>query len=108
MSEQRKSNWQHPNTYYRERKETKHPATDECDTSGYPHPFCTLATKAVQIMAVILEAVHFLVEIGNPRHARLSGVLLIRSTTVTTSCLSRRPMSMAPFCRTEPCMTCNG
>ena len=84
MSEQRKSNWQHPNTYYRERKETKHPATDECDTSGHPHPFCTLATKAVQIMAdpsrdVILEAVHFLVEIGNPRHARLTGMHSIRS-----------------------------
>ena len=84
MSEQRKSNWQHPNTYHRERKETKHPATDECDTSGHPHPFCTLATKAVQIMAdpsrdVILEAVHFLVEIGNPRHARLSGMHSIRS-----------------------------
>jgi hypothetical protein len=28
---------------------------------------------------VILEAVHFLVEIGNPRHARLSGMLSIRS-----------------------------
>jgi hypothetical protein len=44
---------------------------------------------------VILEAVHFLVKIGNPRHARSSGMLLIRSTTITISCLSRRPMSMA-------------
>jgi hypothetical protein len=31
MSEQRKSNWQHPNTYYWEREET--PGTDERDTS---------------------------------------------------------------------------
>jgi hypothetical protein len=30
MSEQRKSNWQHPKTHYRERKDT--PGTDECDT----------------------------------------------------------------------------
>jgi hypothetical protein len=29
---------------------------------------------------VILEAAHFLVEIGNSRHARLSGMLSIRST----------------------------
>ena len=28
---------------------------------------------------VILEAVHFLVEIGNPRHIRLSGMHSIRS-----------------------------
>jgi hypothetical protein len=28
---------------------------------------------------VILEAVHFLVEIGNPRHPRLSGMHWIRS-----------------------------
>jgi hypothetical protein len=28
---------------------------------------------------VILEAIHFLVEIRNPRHARLSGMLSIRS-----------------------------
>jgi hypothetical protein len=32
---------------------------------------------------VILEAVHFLVEIGNSRHARLSGMLSIRSYGVT-------------------------
>jgi hypothetical protein len=32
---------------------------------------------------VILEAVHFLVEIGNPRHPRLSGMLSIRSYGVT-------------------------
>jgi hypothetical protein len=69
MSEQRKSNWQHPNTYYRDREET--PGTDECDTGQYSHPYRTLPTKAVQIMAdqardVVLESVHFLVEIGNP------------------------------------------
>ena len=73
MSEQRKSNWQHPNTYYREWEET--PGTDECNASQHPHPQRTLPTKAVQIMAdqtrdVALEAVHFLVEIGNPRHTR--------------------------------------
>jgi len=34
MGEQRKSNWQHPNTYYREREET--PGNDECDTSQHP------------------------------------------------------------------------
>ena len=33
MSEQRKSNWQHPNTYYREREETEHSATNERDTN---------------------------------------------------------------------------
>jgi hypothetical protein len=49
MSEQRKSNWQHPNTYYRERQET--PGTDECDTSQHPHPYRTFPTKAVQITA---------------------------------------------------------
>jgi hypothetical protein len=70
MSEQRKSNWQHPNTYYRDREET--PDTDECDASRHPHPYRTLPTKSVQIMAdrprdVVLETVHFLVEIGNPR-----------------------------------------
>src|SRR5215469_12807010 len=73
ISEQRKSNWQHPNSYYREREETEHSATDECDTNRHPHPFRTLPTKAVQITAdpgrnVILEALHFLVEIGNLRH----------------------------------------
>jgi hypothetical protein len=70
MSEQRKSNWQHPNTYW-EREET--PGNDERDTSQHPHPYRTLPTKPVQIMAdpsrdVILETVHFLVEIGNPRN----------------------------------------
>jgi hypothetical protein len=35
---------------------------------------------------VILEAVHFLVEIGNPRHARLSGMLSIRSYGVSIRC----------------------
>src|SRR5262249_11453438 len=86
MSEQRKSNWQHPNTYYREREET--PGNDECDTSQHPHPYRTLLTNAVQIMTdpsrdVILEPVHFLVEIRNARHARLSGMLSIRSYGVT-------------------------
>jgi hypothetical protein len=84
MSEQRKSNWQHPNTYYREREETQHSAADECDTSRHPHPYRSLPTKAAQTMAdpgrdVILEAIHFLVEIGNPRHPRLSGMHSIRS-----------------------------
>jgi hypothetical protein len=73
ISEQRKSNWQHPNSYYREREETEHSATDERDTSRHPHPFRTLPTKAFQITAdpgrnVILETLHFLVEIGNLRH----------------------------------------
>ena len=77
MSEQRKSDWQHPNSYYRKREETEHAATDECDTSRHPQPFRTIPTKAVQVMAdpgrdVILEALHFLVEIGNPRHPRSS------------------------------------
>jgi hypothetical protein len=59
MREQRKSNWQHPNTYYRKREET--PGNDECDTSRHLHPYRTLPTKAVQIMAdqvrdVVLEA----------------------------------------------------
>lgn len=86
MSEQRKSDWQHPNTYDWEREET--PGNDECDTSQNPHPYRALPTKAVQIAAdpdryVILEAAHFLVEIGNPRHARLSGMLSIRSCCVT-------------------------
>jgi hypothetical protein len=86
VSEQRKSNWQHPNTHYREREET--PGDDECDTSYDPHPHRTVPTKAVQIMAdpsrdVILEAIHFLVEIRNPRHARLSCMLSIRSYNAT-------------------------
>jgi hypothetical protein len=64
------------------------PPNDKCNTSQHAHPYRTLPTKPVQIMAdpsrdVILEAVHFLVKIGNPRHARLSGMLLIRSTTIT-------------------------
>jgi len=95
MGEQRKSNWQHPNTYYREREET--PGNDECDTSQHPHPYRTLPTKAVQIMAdpsgdMILEALHFLVEIGNPRHARLNGMLSIRSYSVTRQRPSRRKL----------------
>jgi hypothetical protein len=92
MSEQCKSNWQHPKTHYRERKET--PGEDECDTSQHPHPYCTLPTKAVQIMTdwardVVLEAVHFLVEIGNPRHARLSGMHSIRSYDVSAKVLAK-------------------
>jgi hypothetical protein len=72
MSEQRESNRQHPDTYYWEWEKT--PGTDECDTSQHPHPHRTLPTKAVQIIAdrsrdVVLEAVYFLVEIGNPRHS---------------------------------------
>jgi hypothetical protein len=102
MSEQRKSNWQHPNTYYREREET--PGNDECDTSQRPHPYRSLPTKAVQIMAnpsrdVILEAVHFLVEIGNPRHARLSGMLSIRSYSV----MRQRPSRRLYFLRRNYC-----
>ena len=85
MSEQRKSDWQHPNSYYREREETEHAATDECDTSRHPQPFRTISTKAVQVMAdpgrdVILEALHFLMEIGNPRH-RFIPMVARRSTT---------------------------
>ena len=82
IGEQRKSNRQHPNTYYREWEET--PGNDECATGQNPRPYCTLPKKAVQIMAdpgrnVILEAVHFLVEIRNPGHSRSSGMHLIRS-----------------------------
>ena len=73
MSKQRKSNWQHPNTYDREREETEHSTTDECDTSRHPRPYRTLPTKSLQIIGdpgrdLILEAVHFLVEIGSQRH----------------------------------------
>src|SRR5690348_9093257 len=80
MCQQRKSNWQHPNAYYGEREEPQHSATNECDTSRHPHPYRTLSTKAVQITAdpgrdVILEAIHFLVEIGNPRHPNLSSCI---------------------------------
>jgi hypothetical protein len=86
MSEQNKSNWQHPNTYYREREET--PGNDESDAGQDPRQYRTLPTKAVQITAdpsrdVILEAIHFLMEIGNPCHAHLSDVLSIRSYVVT-------------------------
>ena len=51
MSEQHKSDWQHPNSYYRKREETEHAATDESDTSRHPQPFRTIPTKAVQVMA---------------------------------------------------------
>src|SRR5262249_27523564 len=37
ICEQRKSNWQHPNSYYREREEPEHSATDECDTNPISH-----------------------------------------------------------------------
>jgi hypothetical protein len=85
MSEQRKSDWQHPNSYYRKREETEHAAADESDTSRHPQPFRTIPTKAVQVMAdpgrdVILEALHFLVEIGNPHH-RFIPMVARRSTT---------------------------
>ncbi len=88
MSQQRKSNRQHPNTYYREREETQHSATEKCDTSRHPHPYRTLPTKPVQIVAdpgrdVILEAVHFLVEIGIQRHPRSSGMHSICSYDFT-------------------------
>jgi hypothetical protein len=79
MSEQRQSNWQHPNSYDRQREETQHSGKDECDTNRHPHPYCALRTKAVQILTdpgrdVLLEIVYFLVEIGNPRHASSSDV----------------------------------
>ena len=78
MSEQRKSDWQHPNSYYRKREETEHAAADESDTSRHPQPFRTIPTKAVQVMAdpgrdVILEALHFLVEIWSPAAVLLHG-----------------------------------
>ena len=41
---------------------------------------------------MILEALHFLVEIGNPRHARLNGMLSIRSYSVTRQRPSRRKL----------------
>lgn len=93
MSEQRKPNRQHPDTYYREREDT--PGNDECETTQHPHPYRTLPTKTVQIMAgpsrdVILEPVYFVVEIGNRRHARLSSMLSIRSYGVTPQRPSRR------------------
>src|SRR5262249_7017183 len=47
LSEQRKSKWQHPNTEHR--KETEYSATDECKTSGHPHPDRILSTKAPEI-----------------------------------------------------------
>jgi hypothetical protein len=84
MSEQCKSNWQHPDAYYRQRKETQHSAATQRDTSRRPQPCRMLLPKAAEITAdpegdVILEAVHFLVEIGNPRHLRSSGIGSIRS-----------------------------
>jgi hypothetical protein len=86
IGEQRKSNRQHPKTYYWEWEET--PGNDECATSQNPHPYCTLPKKALQILGhpgrdVILEAIHFLLEIRNPGHSRLSGMHLIRSYPVT-------------------------
>jgi hypothetical protein len=93
MSEQRKSNWQHPNTYYREREET--PSNNECDTSQDPHPYRTLPTKPVLDYG---RPNHFLVEIGNRRHARLSGVLSIRSYVVTPHRPSRRNLPARSLC----------
>src|SRR5262249_30599230 len=54
-------------------------ATDECDTSGHPHPDRMLSTKALEITPdpgghLILKAVHFLVEIGSSGHARSKGM----------------------------------
>jgi hypothetical protein len=85
MSEQRESNRQHPNAYYREREKT--PGDDKCDTSQNPHPYRPLPAKAIQIIAdptrdVILEAVHFFLEIRSPRHARLSRMVSVRSFIV--------------------------
>src|SRR5215469_9241910 len=84
MSEQRKSNWQHPNTDYRQREEAQQSGADKCDAGRHSHPYRTLPPKAVEITAnpardVILEAVHFLVKIGKPRHSCLSGMHSIRS-----------------------------
>jgi hypothetical protein len=44
MSEQRKSNWQHPNTYNWEREEIRCSVTDERNTSWHSHPYRTLST----------------------------------------------------------------
>jgi len=38
MSEQRQSNWQHPDADYREREETEHSTADERDTRRHPYP----------------------------------------------------------------------
>jgi hypothetical protein len=38
---------------------------------------------------VVLEAVHFLVEIGNPRHTRLSGMHSIRSYDTSAELLTK-------------------
>jgi hypothetical protein len=84
MREQRKPNRQHPYSDYREREKTKHSAPDECDTSRHAQPYRALPTKAIQITAhqarnVILETIHFLLEIENPHHPRLSSMQSIRS-----------------------------
>src|SRR5215469_4412944 len=48
---------------------------------------------------MILEPVHFLMEIRNPRHARLSGMLSIRSYAVTPQRPSRRNLpARSPCC----------
>jgi hypothetical protein len=39
---------------------------------------------------MVLEAVHFLVEIGNPRHTRLSSAHSIRSYDTSAKLLTRR------------------
>jgi hypothetical protein len=51
MSQQRKSDGQHPNSYYREGEETEHAATNERDTSRHSQPFGTLPAKAIQVLA---------------------------------------------------------
>lgn len=84
VREQCKSDRQHPNTDDRQRQKTEHSTTDERDTSRNPRPRPTLPTKAAQIVAdpfrdMILEALHFLVEIGNHCHIRSSDMHLIRS-----------------------------
>jgi hypothetical protein len=38
---------------------------------------------------VVLEAIHFLVEIGNPHHARLSGMHSIRSCDTSAKLLTK-------------------
>jgi hypothetical protein len=48
MSEQRKPNRQHPNTYYGKREET--PGNDERDPSQHPQPYHTPPTEAVESM----------------------------------------------------------
>ena len=76
VSEQRKADRQHPNAEYRE--ETQHSATGERDTGRHAYPYCARSTKALEITAspvgdVVLQAVHFLVEIGHLDHCSSTG-----------------------------------